>query len=323
MTVNQAFCFWGNCLLPTCWICLFVFWFALLLSGDLVNAFHQLSLNEICVSVFAARWLAELTLCSLLLVDYESYCPSPWHKLHGLVNVKTSSLSADILWLPACPAKVSVFLLIWLHVLLVSPLVSQFACHYRSVDRHGIFRWSVCPETPYLIGRLFVSLSLSAFVSVSLSAFIRMFTDCRRSFQCHGQRLFWCHRQCSFWELLLAFISVSMLVFVSVSLSAFVLVSPVRGHDVALSAFISESSSAGFFLVSLIVSVGAGIDCWLDRRARDRKVASPNPGRSGGRIFFSRIKFVCWLLFGVRSTPVLPQWHVNDPGHSAKSAGGR
>ena len=27
--------------------------------------------------------------------------------------------------------------------------------------------------------------------------------------------------------------------------------------------------------------------------------------------------------FGVRSTPVLPQWHVKDPSHSAKSAGGR
>ena len=28
-------------------------------------------------------------------------------------------------------------------------------------------------------------------------------------------------------------------------------------------------------------------------------------------------------LIGVRSTPVLPQWHVKYPGHSAKSAGGR
>ena len=27
--------------------------------------------------------------------------------------------------------------------------------------------------------------------------------------------------------------------------------------------------------------------------------------------------------FGVRSTPVLPQWHVGDPGRSAKGAGGR
>ena len=50
---------------------------------------------------------------------------------------------------------------------------------------------------------------------------------------------------------------------------------------------------------------------------------SLNPGRSGGGIFFSRINFVCWLLFSVRSTPLLPQWHVKDPGHFAKSAGGR
>ena len=50
---------------------------------------------------------------------------------------------------------------------------------------------------------------------------------------------------------------------------------------------------------------------------------SLNPGRSDGRIFVSRVNFVCWLLFGVRSIPMLQQWHVQDPGHSAKSAGGR
>ena len=60
-----------------------------------------------------------------------------------------------------------------------------------------------------------------------------------------------------------------------------------------------------------------------ERRTRDRKVASSNPGRNGSRIFFSRVNFMCLPLFGVRSTPVLPQWHVKDPGHSAKSAGGR
>ena len=38
---------------------------------------------------------------------------------------------------------------------------------------------------------------------------------------------------------------------------------------------------------------------------------------------FFRVNFVCWLLFGVRSTPLFPQWHVKDPGHSARSAGGR
>ena len=32
---------------------------------------------------------------------------------------------------------------------------------------------------------------------------------------------------------------------------------------------------------------------------------------------------MCALLLGVRSTPVLPQWYAKDPGHSAKSAGGR
>ena len=69
--------------------------------------------------------------------------------------------------------------------------------------------------------------------------------------------------------------------------------------------------------------LAAEIPWWLERRTRDRKVASSNPGRSGGKIFFSRVNFVCWLLFGVRSTPVLPQWHVKDPSHSAKTAGGR
>ena len=70
------------------------------------------------------------------------------------------------------------------------------------------------------------------------------------------------------------------------------------------------------------------IHCWRDSllveyQTRNRKVASSNPDRSGGRIFFSRVNFVFWLLFGVRSTPVLPLWHVKDPSHSAKSACGR
>ena len=67
----------------------------------------------------------------------------------------------------------------------------------------------------------------------------------------------------------------------------------------------------------------AGITCWLKRLTCNRKVASSNPGRSGRRIFFFRFNFVCWLLFGVRSTLVLPQWHGKDPGHSAKSVGGK
>ena len=60
----------------------------------------------------------------------------------------------------------------------------------------------------------------------------------------------------------------------------------------------------------------------VERRTRDRKVASSNPGRGGGRIFCSRVNFVCCLIFGVHSCPMLPQWQIKDPGHSAKSGGG-
>ena len=44
------------------------------------------------------------------------------------------------------------------------------------------------------------------------------------------------------------------------------------------------------------VNTGEGRACWLERRTRDRKVASSNPGRSGGRNVFSRVYFVFWLL---------------------------
>ena len=40
-------------------------------------------------------------------------------------------------------------------------------------------------------------------------------------------------------------------------------------------------------------------------------------------MFLSRVNFLCWSLFGVSSTPILPQWHIKDPCHSAQSAGGR
>ena len=56
--------------------------------------------------------------------------------------------------------------------------------------------------------------------------------------------------------------------------------------------------NAGIRLQSLCVSQvsAAGIACWLERRTRDRKVASSNPGRSGGRIFFSRVNFGVLIL---------------------------
>ena len=42
---------------------------------------------------------------------------------------------------------------------------------------------------------------------------------------------------------------------------------------------------------------GAGIAQWLERRTHDWKVAGSNPRWNGGRIVFSRVNFLCWLLF--------------------------
>ena len=46
-----------------------------------------------------------------------------------------------------------------------------------------------------------------------------------------------------------------------------------------------------------VCSSGAGIAQWLEHRTRDWKVAGSNPCWNGGRIFFSRVDFLCWLLF--------------------------
>ena len=70
-------------------------------------------------------------------------------------------------------------------------------------------------------------------------------------------------------------------------------------------------------------ALGSGDSLLVESRTCDRKVASSSPCRNSSKIFFSRVNFLCWLLLGVRSTPVLLQWHVKDPGHSAESTGGR
>ena len=40
----------------------------------------------------------------------------------------------------------------------------------------------------------------------------------------------------------------------------------------------------------------SGTAQWLERRTHDWKVAGSNPCRSSGRIFFSTVNFLCWLL---------------------------
>ena len=42
-----------------------------------------------------------------------------------------------------------------------------------------------------------------------------------------------------------------------------------------------------------------------------------------GQTTWSFFFFFSFLFFGVHSTLMIPQWHVKDTGHSAKSAGGR
>ena len=56
----------------------------------------------------------------------------------------------------------------------------------------------------------------------------------------------------------------------------------------------------------------------IERRARDRKVAGSIPGKGGWRVFLYKVNFLRLLLFSVRSTPVLPQCHEQDPGKSPK-----
>ena len=83
----------------------------------------------------------------------------------------------------------------------------------------------------------------------------------------------------------------------------------------------------------------------VERRTRDRKVANSNPDRSGGRMFFSKVNFVCYYSVLINEhavaawpyprstslhrhhhrafqTPMSPQWHVNKPSRFAKIAGG-
>ena len=60
---------------------------------------------------------------------------------------------------------------------------------------------------------------------------------------------------------------------------------------------LSEGSDWLLCGVSKHCELGAGIAQWLERRTRDWKVAGSNPCWGGGRIFFSRVNFLCWLLF--------------------------
>ena len=76
----------------------------------------------------------------------------------------------------------------------------------------------------------------------------------------------------------------------------------------------------------VFIYCGAGIAQWLERRNRDRKVPGSSPDRNGWIIFFSRVNFLCWLLFRYPFHPhevTAIARKRSLPGHSAKSAGGK
>ena len=85
----------------------------------------------------------------------------------------------------------------------------------------------------------------------------------------------------------------------------------VRHSAGSLAIFDSTNQSWGTAqTVILYVLCGSWDSFLVEHLARDWKIASSNPGRVCGRIFFPRLKYLCWLLFGVHSTPVLLQRHV-------------
>ena len=53
------------------------------------------------------------------------------------------------------------------------------------------------------------------------------------------------------------------------------------------------------------------------------RVRAQIPAGAAGEFSSPGSTFRADSYFSIRSTPVLPQSHIKDPGHSAKSAGGR
>ena len=87
-----------------------------------------------------------------------------------------------------------------------------------------------------------------------------------------------------------------------------------------LSHFVCSCQSIQMLFQQFKKHLQAGIAQWSEWWTCDQKVMGSSPGRSGRKVFFSRVNFLCWLLFGILSTPVLTV--IKNPGHFAKSASG-
>ena len=75
--------------------------------------------------------------------------------------------------------------------------------------------------------------------------------------------------------------------------------------------------------ITLAAHSWAGIASWLEHRNRDWNVAGTSLCRNGRRFSCPGSTLCAGSYFGMRSSPVLPQQHVKDPGHSAKCADDR
>ena len=60
---------------------------------------------------------------------------------------------------------------------------------------------------------------------------------------------------------------------------------------------------------------GMGIAQWLECQTRDQKIAGLSPGRSSRRILFSRVNFLCWLIW-VETIP--PLYYCKNPSFCQK-----
>ena len=67
-----------------------------------------------------------------------------------------------------------------------------------------------------------------------------------------------------------------------------------QGYQLRIPLNLEASSKSLYGLRKL--SDLSGIAQWLERRTRDWKVAGSNPCWSGGRILFSGVDFLCWLI---------------------------
>ena len=66
----------------------------------------------------------------------------------------------------------------------------------------------------------------------------------------------------------------------------------------------------------------AGSAQWLEHRTHECRSWVQIPAGAAVKFSSPGSTFCANSYFGIHSTPVLPQQHVKDPGHSAKSAGG-